>query len=438
MKPRLSLALLAGPLLLTLPTPASSEADQSVAVHAQATFVVQANARFRSPYQGPNSLDPDPHAKETFDLTAYFGLRPWEGAEIWVNPEIDQGFGLSNTLGAAGFPSGEAYKVGKSSPYAKLPRWFLRQTINLGGASNPVEADLNQLAGRQRDDRLVLWLGKFGVVDVFDTNDQAHDPRSDFLNWTVIDAGTFDYAANAWGYTYGAAAELYEGAWSARAGIFALSQVPNAIELDSSFTQNELVGEIEHRHSIDGKPGKIKITVFRNRGRMGRFEDAIKLAGLTGEPADIVAVRRTQSRAGVSFNVEQEVSKALSLFAKGGVANGNIEPYEFSDVDRTLAAGLTLKGGGWGRSNDKIGLAGVFNQISAVHQRFLALGGLGILVGDGKLPHPGPEQIIEAFYDLAIVDHVHASLDGQFINHPAYNRDRGPVPVGAIRLHAEF
>ena len=438
MKPRFSLALLAGPVLFALPTPASSEADQSFAVHAQATFVVQANARFRSPYQGPNSLDPAPHSKETFDLTAYFGLRPWEGAEIWVNPEIDQGFGLSNTLGAAGFPSGEAYKIGKSSPYAKLPRWFLRQTIDLGGASNPVEPDLNQLGGHQRDDRLVLWLGKFGVVDVFDTNDQAHDPRSDFLNWTIIDAGTFDYAANAWGYTYGAAAELYEGAWSVRAGLFALSQVPNAIELDSSFKQNELVGEVEHRHSIDGKPGKIKITVFRNRGRMGSFEDAIKLSELTGAPPDIVAVRHTQSRTGISFNVEQELSKALSLFAKGGIANGNIEPYEFSDVDRTLAAGLTLKGDGWGRSKDKIGLAGVVNQISTVHQQYLALGGLGILVGDGKLPHPGPEEIVEAYYDLAIVEHVHASLDGQLINHPAYNRDRGPVPVGAIRLHAEF
>ena len=438
MKARISLATLAGPLLLTLPTAALSEADQSIAVHAQTTFVLQANARFRSPYQGFNSLDPDPHAKETFDLTGYFGVRPWEGAEIWVNPEIDQGFGLSNTLGAAGFPSGEAYKIGKASPYAKLPRWFLRQTINLGGASNSIEPDLNQLAGHQRDDRLVLWLGKFGVVDVFDTNDQAHDPRSDFLNWTIIDAGTFDYAANAWGYTYGAAAELYEGAWSVRAGVFALSDVPNSAVLDSSFRQNELVGEVEHRHSIDGKPGKIKVAVFRNRGRMGSFEDAIKLADLTGEPADIVAVRHTQSRMGMSFNVEQQVSKAVSLFVKGGIANGNIEPYEFSDVDRTLAAGLTLKGDGWGRSNDRIGLAGVINQISGVHQRFLALGGLGILVGDGKLPHPGPEQIIEAYYDLAIVDHVRASLDGQFINHPGYNRDRGPVPIGAIRLHAEF
>lgn len=438
MKARISLVLLSGPCLFALPAPASSEADHTFAVHAQATFVLQANARFRSPYEGPNSLDANPHAKETFDLTAYFGLRPWEGAEIWVNPELDQGFGLSNTLGAAGFPSGEAYKVGKVNPYAKLPRWFFRQTIDLGGSSEAVEPDLNQLGGHQRDDRLVLWLGKFSVVDVFDNNDQAHDPRSDFLNWTVIDAGTFDYAANAWGYTYGAAAEIYEGPWSLRGGVFALSNVPNSAELDSSFLQNELVGEMEHRHSIDGEPGKIKVTFFRNRGRMGRFEDAIKLGELTGKPADIAAVRHTQSRAGISFNVDQQVSKIASFFVKGGIANGNIEPYEFSDVDRTLTAGFTIKGDGWGRSSDKIGVAGVINGISDVHKGFLAAGGLGILVGDGRLPHPGPEQIIEAYYDFAIASQVHVSLDGQLINHPAYNRDRGPVPIGAIRLHAEF
>ncbi|HEX3421806.1 MAG TPA: carbohydrate porin [Sphingomicrobium sp.] len=428
----------AGLFVLALPTPALSDADQTYAIHAQATFVAQSNARFRSPFQGPNSLDPDPHTKETFDLTLYLGVRPWKGAEIWVNPEIDQGFGLSNTLGAAGFPSGEAYKVGKVDPYAKLPRWFLRQTIDLGGTNEDVEADLNQLAGHQSGNRLVLWLGKFSVVDVFDTNDQAHDPRSDFLNWTIIDAGTFDYAANAWGYTYGSAAELYEGAWSLRGGIFALSNVPNSVKLDSSFGENELVGEIEHRHSIDGEPGKIKITVFRNRGRMGSFEDAIKLAELTGGPPDIAAVRRTQSRAGISFNVEQQVSKVASVFVKGGIANGNIEPYEFTDVDRTLAAGFTIKGDGWGRPKDKIGVAGVINGISDVHKRFLALGGLGILVGDGSLPNPGPEQSLEAYYDLALTNQIHASLDGQFINHPAYNRDRGPVPVGAVRLHAEF
>ncbi|HSR00889.1 MAG TPA: carbohydrate porin, partial [Sphingomicrobium sp.] len=295
-----------------------------------------------------------------------------------------------------------------------------------------------QLAGSQTANRLVLTAGKFGVVDVFDTNDQAHDPRSDFLNWTIIDAGTFDYAANAWGYTYGAAAELYDGPWTLRGGFFALSDVPNSEKLDSSFGQNELVGEIEHRHSIDGQPGKLKITLFRNRGRMGRFADAIRLAQLTGAPADISAVRRTQSRAGMSFNLEQQVSKAVSFFVKGGLADGNVEPFEFTDVDRSLAAGLTVNGNCWGRRDDTIGIAAVVNGISAVHERFLDLGGLGILVGDGKLPHPGLEQIIEAYYDFAITKGLHVSLDGQFINHPAYNRDRGPVPIGAVRIHAQL
>lgn len=417
---------------------AQASFDQNWAVHAQTTVVLQANGRFRSPYQGTNSLDPRPQAKETFDLTGYIGARPWRGAEIWINGEIDQGFGLSNTLGAAGFPNGEAYKVGKAIPYPKLPRWFLRQTIDLGGEDEKIESDLNQLAGRRAANRLVLTAGKFGVVDVFDTNEQAHDSRNDFFNWTIIDAGTFDYAANAWGYTYGAAAELYDGSWTIRGGIFALSDVPNSEKLDSSFEQNELVGELEHRHSIGGEPGKFKITVFRNRGRMGRFDDAIRLAQLTGGPADITAVRRMRSRGGVSFNLEQQLSKTVSLFAKGGLANGNIEPFEFTDVDRSLAAGVTLKGDGWGRPRDKIGMATALNGITAVHERFLDLGGLGILVGDGKLPHPGSEQIIEAWYDLGVAKGVHLTLDGQLINHPAYNRDRGPVPVGAVRLHAEF
>lgn len=422
--------------------PASARAQlasgQDWAIHAQTTFVLQANARFHSAFEGPNSLDHRSHAKETFDLTGYLGVRPWSGAELWVNPEIDQGFGLSNTLGVAGFPSGEAYKVGKTNPYAKLQRWFFRQTIDLGGEREKVDADLNQLAGRQSANRLVVTVGKFGVVDVFDTNDQAHDPRRDFLNWTVIDAGTFDYAANAWGYTYGAAAELYQGPWTIRGGIFALSEVPNSEKLDSSFRQNELVGEIEHRHSISGQPGRLKVTLFRNRGRMGRFEDAIRVSELTGQPAEIAAVRHTRSRTGVSFNLEQQISKNMSFFVKGGIADGNIEPFEFTDVDRSLAAGLTVKGGAWGRADDRVGIAAGINGITGVHERFLDLGGLGILIGDGSLPHPGAEQIVEAYYDFAVSKALHVSLDGQVINRPAYNRDRGPAPVGAVRLHAQF
>lgn len=423
---------------LAAETSVDDNAGEAWAIHGQSTLVIQANSRFHSLYEGSNSLDHRANARETFDATAYLGVRPWAGAEIWINPEIDQGFGLSNTLGAAGFPSGEAYKVGKSAPYAKLPRWFLRETLNLGGERLNIDPDLNQLRGHETADRLVLTIGKFGVVDVFDTSDQAHDPRKDFLNWTVIDAGTFDYAANAWGYTYGAAAELYRGSWTLRTGFFALSDVPNSEKIDSSFEQNEAIGEIEHRHSIGGQPGKLKITLYRNRGGMGAFRDAIRIAEQTGEPADIAAVRRIQTRVGLSFNFEQQLSKSSSLFVKGGTANGNLEPFEFTDVDRTIALGMTFKGQSWRRADDELGVAGVINEISRVHERFLDLGGLGILVGDGQLPHPGAEEIVEAYYDLALSNSFHISIDGQLINHPGYNRDRGPVPLGAIRLHAQF
>ena len=428
--------------LATLTSPAlaadSDSTSQPWAIRGQTTFVLQGHPDFRSPYEGPNSLGRRAQARETFDATLYAGVRPWSGAEIWIDPEIDQGFGLSNTLGVAGFPSGEAYKIGKAEPYAKLPRWFLRQTVDLGGASQKVDADLNQLAGRQTANRLVITLGKFSVVDIFDTNDQAHDPRSDFMNWTIIDAGTFDYAANAWGYTYGAAAELYAGSWAFRGGGFDLSDVPNSERLDPRFNQYEFDGEIEHRHYILGQPGKLKVTVFLNHGRMGRFEDAIRLALQTGEPADIAAVRQMRDRAGVSFNLEQQLGKSLAMFIKGGLTNGNIEPYEFSDVDRTVAAGMTVKGTGWGRSGDTVGLAGVVNGISRIHQQFLDAGGLGILVGDGRLPHPGDEYIAEAYYDFALAKPLHLSIDAQFVDHPGYNRDRGPVPIGGLRLHAQF
>ena len=398
----------------------------------------QGTAAFRSPYRGPNSLDPAARGEETFDATLYAGLRLWPGLEAWVNPEIDQGFGLSNTLGLAGFSSGEAYKVGKAAPYFRLQRLFLRQTIDLGGAQEAVESDLNQLAGSQTANRLVFTAGKLGVTDIFDTNKYAHDPRGDFLNWSLIDTGSFDYAADAWGYTYGAAMEWYVGHWTLRAGAFNLSTVPNSTSLETDFSQFQADLEVEERHQLWGQPGKLKITGFLSRGRMGRFDDAVRLSMANGQPADIAAVRQYRSRPGVSFNLEQQVFDGLGVFARAGVADGSVEPYEFSDIDRTIAAGVSLAGKSWGRPHDTFGLAGVVNGISKAHERFLAAGGLGILVGDGQLPHPGPEEIIETYYDWAAFGPARITVDYQFVNNPAYNRDRGPVSIFAARLHASF
>ncbi len=436
----LSLGLLAG---LASIAPAQAEDSASpllpgwLAVHGQATFTLQGTPGFSSPYAGPNSLTPR-QRKETIDATLYVGVQPWSGGELWVNPEVDQGFGLSNTLGVAGFPSAEAYKVGKKHPYVRVQRLFFRQTVNLGGGRETVEADANQFAGSRTGNRLVFTIGKFGVGDLFDTNRYAHDPRGDFLNWALVDAGSFDYAADAWGYSSGIAAEWYQGPWTLRIGGFNLSKIPNGETLERGFAQYQLDGEIEHRHHIAGRDGAIRLTVFRNRGRFGRFDDALALAAQTGATPDTSLVRGRRTRMGVDMNLEQAITDTIGLFARAGLANGQIEPYDFTDIDRTVSAGVSIGGVSWGRKADTVGIAVVVNGISRTHQRYLDAGGLGVLVGDGRLPHPGDEAIGELYYAWKPIKPVAITVDYQIVGNPGYNRDRGPAHVFGVRLHGSF
>ncbi len=413
-------------------------ASEQFAIHAQSTFVAQGNFAFRAPYEGINSLDGGGDLRQTWDVTIYAGMKPWAGGEIWANPEVDQGFGLRNTLGVAGFPSAEAYKVGKKNPYVRLQRLFVRQTIDLGGDTDKVAGDLNQLDGARSSNRVVITLGKMSVVDVFDQNRYAHDPRVDFLNWAAVDAGSFDYAADAWGYTYGSTIELYTGQFTLRAGLFNLSKVPNGVSLETNFRQYQIDGEIEERYLIAGRHGAVRITGFLSHGNFAKINDAVALATATGNPVDNVPVRAFRNRTGISINVEQEISDRFGVFLRAGIADGSIEAIEFSDIDRTLSGGFSIAGVGWSRPKDRTGLALITNGISSTRQRFLAAGGLGILVGDGRLPRPGTELIGEAYYDLAGIGPLHLTVDGQLIVNPAYNRDRGPVGILGARIHAQF
>jgi high affinity Mn2+ porin len=415
-----------------------SEAPQNFAFHGQTTFVDQGNLAFTSPYSGPQSLPAIAEGRETADITGYIGLRPWANAEIWLNPEFDQGFGLHNTLGVAGFPNGEGAKVGRDNFYLRLQRLFLRQTINLGGASSKVDAEINQLAGSQTENRVILTIGRFNVTDVFDNNDYAHDSKGNFLNWSIIDAGTFDYAADAWGYSVGASAEWYQGPWTWRIGLFTLSKVPNGEELDLHFDEFQAVGEIERRFAIRGKNGAFKITGFLSRGRMGLYTDAIALGEETGEAPSTSLVRRYQSRPGISANLQQDLGGGFGIFARAGWAKGDVEPYEYADIDGTISGGVSVSGDRWGRKADTFAIGGVINQISKLHQDYLAAGGLGILIGDGQLPHPGSENILETYYQVGITTFLRLSFDYQFVDHPAYNTDRGPVSIFGARLHAQF
>jgi len=417
---------------------AAAQNAEQWSLHGQATFVDQYHPAFRSPYRGTDSLDPGSRGDETFDATLFAGLRLWEGGEIYADPEIDQGFGLSDTIGLAGFSSGEAYKVGKAEPYFRLQRLFLRQSFDLGGETQAVDADANQLAGTRTADNLIVTAGKFSVVDVFDDNAYAHDPKQDFLNWAVIDAGVFDYAADAWGYSYGLAVEWAMGWWTLRGGMFDLSRVPNSTQLETGFGQYETVAELELRPTLFGRQGKVKLLGFLNRARMGGYSDAVRLAQADGGVPDTALVRRYAAKAGGSVNLEQPLSDALGVFLRAGINDGSKEAYEFSEINGTVSAGLSFKGEAWGRAQDTVGIALAANRLSHAARAYFAAGGTGILIGDGRLAQYGTEKIVEAYYNAKLAYWLFASGDYQFVSNPAYNRGRGPVSILAIRLHTAF
>jgi len=418
--------------------PDSGSDPELFSLRGQSTFVLQFHPSFASPYRGANSLDPAARGEETFDATLFAGARLSGIGELYADIEADQGFGLSNTLGVAGYPSGEAYKIGASTPYFRIPRLFLRRAFGLGGEQEAIALDANQLGGSRLSDNIVVTLGKFGVTDIFDTNLYAHDPRQDFLNWAIIDSGAFDYAADAWGYSYGAAVEWNEDWWTLRLGVFNLSRVPNSRFLQRDFSQFELVSEAEARTGIPGRPGKIKFLGFFNRGRMAEYERAVEAARVLGTAPDTALVRNYATRPGFALNLEQQIGSDWGAFARVSANDGSKEAYEFTEINRSVSTGLSFGGGQWDRPNDRLGMAGVVNGISRSARDYFAAGGLGILIGDGRLTHYNPEEIFEMYYRLALADGFATTLDYQYIVHPAYNADRGPVAVFGFRVHAEM
>ena len=274
-------------------------------------------------------------------------------------------------------------------------------------------------------------------MDIFDANKYAHDPRSDFLNWLLVDTGAFDYVADAWAFTYGGAAEWYKDHWAFRVGIFDAPVIPNNTDLDPTFCQFQVDGEIERRYELWDQPGKIAVTGYLTRARMGNFDDAIVLAQLTGAAANITEVRKYTTKTGIAANLEQQIVPNVGVFARAGWTRGLLEPDAFTDADQTLSGGASLSGKLWGRPGDTFGIAGIYNIITPEHQEYFDFGGLTALLGDGQLPHPGPEKIIEAYYGFPVYE-WRLTADYQFIVNPAYNRDRGPVSVIAARLHTQF
>ena len=403
--------------------------------HVQNTDIVQYHPGFHAAYSGPNSLSSASEVRETVSLDLLIGTRLWRGAEFHVDGLMWQGFGLSKTLGIAGFPNGEAFRLGTEVPNVNFSRVFIRQTIGLGGEQEAIGEGALQLAGKGDVSRVTLTVGRMSAKDIFDGNRYANDPRTQFMNWSLMANEAWDYPADSLGYMTGFTAELKQPKWAVRYGLFQMPRVSNGTALDSHFLEAwGMVTEFERCITIANRPGAIRFLAFLNRAHMGSYQATLESGT---RPADIEATRAYRYKYGFGVNAEQEIIKNIGAFMRLGWSDGNNEAWTFADVDRTATAGISVKGGFWHRPDDTFGLAGAFNGISQVHQKFLAAGGTGILAGDGALNY-GWEQLLETYYDFQIWKTIHASLDYQFVANPAFNRDRGPVHILGARLHWEF
>ncbi len=407
----------------------------------QSTYLWQTKPGFRSPYSGPNSLSGAPELSYTLTATAYLGWRPWSGGELYFNPEGIQGRALSNVAGLGGLTNTELQKSASSQFRIYKARLFYRHTVGLnagaGGAKEEIESDQNQLAGAVDKRRFVLTVGNLAVSDIFGTSDVTGDGRTQFVNWASLAHGHFDYPADARGYSIGAAGELIWDDWSVRAGRFLQPKVSNGLRLDYRiFKRYGDQFEVERRHDWAGQPGGVKVFGFRNVAHMASFQHALASAAPGTAPA-LDTVRRPQAKLGWGVSLEQSVSKDLRVLIRGGANDGKTESYAFTQIDRSFFFAAALKGARWSRSQDTVGLALAINNLSNGHRSYLAAGGTGFFLGDGRLNY-GNEQIVEAYYNWEPVKGLGVTFDLQRITNPGYNRDRGPVSVGSFRLHYEF
>ncbi len=410
--------------------------EESFSLHYQATVATQWHPSFPGRYSGNNSLQPGSESATSVVMDLFAGARLWQGAEFYLQPELAGGRGLSSTLGVAAFPSGEVYRVGDPTPTLIVGRAFLRQTIGLGGGRTRVEAGPNQLAGMRDRDTLTITLGKVATTDFVDRVPLAGDPHAQLMSWGLWASAAYDYPADTRGYTFGVAADLSVDWWSVRAGAFLEPKTANGMDLEWDVAKARgLAVELEARYALWSRPGAARALVFLNTAQMGNYDQA--LAQSPASP-DVTATRATgRTKAGFAASANQDLGSGLGVFLRVSYNDGRNETGAFTEIDRSVAAGVVQAGSRWGRPNDETGLGLVVSGLSDPHRRYLAAGGYGFLIGDGALKY-APEILGEVYYRFALTREIAIAANYQPIFHPAYNDDRGPAHVFTGRLHVAF
>jgi high affinity Mn2+ porin len=404
-------------------------------IHAQGTLVYDANFPFHDPYDGPNSALGRVMNHQTATGTLYFDFRPWHGGEIIFNPEFSGGTGLDGTVGFAGFPNGEATRVGQLEPTAYVARLLYRHTFEFEGESEKVEDAANQIAGIRSRNRFSISVGKMSAEDVLDDNVYSHDPRTQFLNWSLMYTGAWDYPANTRGYTYGALFDFTTMFYSVRYGIFGEPSAANGPEIDPHILKaHGQIVEFQENFILDDQPAHLREWAFANASHAGNYREALAEPVY---PPDITLTRSYRTKYGFGASFDKEITPDIGFLMRAGWNDGQSETWAFTEIDETAAVGLQLKGTHWHRPNDIVGLASVMNGLSNAHRDYLEQGGIGFIIGDGRL-HYAPEEILETYYNYELKKGINFTLDLQGIDHPAYNQDRGPALIAGARVHLEY
>lgn len=408
---------------------------------AQYTFIDQHQSSLHSPYGGPLSLRPRGDSERSHSFGAYFGVALPARLQFYFDVEMFRGEAVSGATGLGGFANGDVVHSGGGSlgRGAYVARRYLRWTLPLGDARAPVTRAQDQLPGEEAARRIEIKLGTMAVSDDFDRNRYADAARTQFLNWALLNDTAWDFAADTRGYTKGLMLGWINPRWSLRYGVYLMPTEANGTRLESSprRARGEQL-ELTVQPRADG--AVVRLLAFRNIANMGVYRDAIAYALAHGGAADIHADERAGRRKyGFAVNGELPLADAgeTGLFARAGWNDGRTESFAFTEVDRTVSAGMQLSGVHWQRPGDHLGVALAVDGLSPAHRDYLALGGQGFTLGDGALAY-GRERIVEAYYNLALGNHLTLAPDAQLIRNPGYNRARGPARFVGLRAHLEF
>jgi high affinity Mn2+ porin len=426
----------------------------------QGTYISQWKQGFPAAYTGlngtPNSLLSSPERDYTGTVTGYFGLRAWQGGEIYLVPEMIAERTPSGLKGVGGeITDFEWQKTGSESATWYKSRFYLQQTFGFGGGQEELVSGPMQLGSMIDKRRLVVTIGNLSVIDIFDQNRFAGNLRQQFFNMAFMTNAAYDFVADARGYSVGMAAEYFHDDWAFRFGHFAAPQHPNQIALD--FRMWKYYGqqvEIEHQHELFGQPGAIKVLGYRNYENIGSFQGAINAwqnnpnmnagncqgfnyANSNTSAPDLCWSRKNHAKVGIGLNIEQNITENIGVFLRGMYSDGKYEVYSYTSADRSLSLGTQIGGHYWQRKNDTLGIGYAASWISAAHAQFLGLGGIDGFIGDGGI-HQGAEQVVDIYYKMQAYQSLWFSADYQHLMNPGYNTDRGPVDVYGVRAHFEF